>query len=213
MGNGAIYAETNYSGVLTRYTNFPAPDAESGLSITYNTASSFPTFSGCYGTYTNTFVIKDDWGYDCPGNDTPSNANVPGFATVYIAPDDAYLTQVNDIVYAYDLPRNENTDCGKNPPSSKPAPHIIAANPNITSALTIAPNPADNEINVSLINEKLKGGILKIYDNMGRLVQRIQVSDGLNVEQVDISQLANGVYQVNLESADGSVFGGKFTKN
>jgi hypothetical protein len=63
-----------------------------------------------------------------------------------------------------------------------------------TSGILIYPNPATNNIYISNIKER--GVIIKIYDISGRLVFEKTLSDK---EDVNISTLSKGMYQIKLE--------------
>jgi|GEM_PF-2438723 len=203
----AVYAETDYSGSISRYTNLAAPNAESGLSMTYNTGSNYPVFSGCYGSYTNTFVIKDDLGYDCSGNTTTTNVDVVP-TSINEPPVDAPVMQYNDVVYAYDLTPNYFTHCGGDP-VNRHAPNGTAA---VAKAVgfEIFPNPATDEINLSINDAGFTGGKLTVFDNLGRIAFTMKITDAH--AQADISKLLPGLYLVSLESTDGATYHGRFTK-
>ncbi|MFA9213464.1 MAG: T9SS type A sorting domain-containing protein [Candidatus Methylacidiphilales bacterium] len=83
--------------------------------------------------------------------------------------------------------------------------NTIAKKAAITN-LTVYPNPATDVLNISLSNGTVIE-IVNIYTVSGKLVNNIK----LNGNQIDISQLNNGVYMVEVLTADGS-FKTKFVK-
>jgi len=74
------------------------------------------------------------------------------------------------------------------------------------TVLTVYPNPATDVLNISLSNG-IAVEIVNIYDVSGKLVKTTK----LNGNQIDISQLNNGVYMLEAISAN-VIFKTKFVK-
>lgn len=74
---------------------------------------------------------------------------------------------------------------------------------------SIYPNPAKNGyINIDIIeNKPITINEIKIYDNLGRLVQSDAKysGQGFNKISVDISNLSKGIYFLNIENFDGAI--------
>jgi hypothetical protein len=210
------YAETDFSGTMLRYTTLNPADAETGLSMTHNTASDIPVFSGVYGSPVNTFVIKDDQNYDCTP-DIGVSATAPSYLVETAGNVDAGVHQIDDAAFAYDLPRIEMTDCGGTPPPPPPPPatrHNNGTNNAAASApMEVTPNPANSEINIGLSQANFAGGTLKIYDVAGRTVITRSLNAGDNSFRIDVSALKDGIYLVNLSNTDGTSYHTSFRKN
>jgi len=74
---------------------------------------------------------------------------------------------------------------------------------NLAAALAVYPNPANNVINVSNAENILVNGI-QIVDLNGRTVKSVKY-DGVTEAQVNISDLANGMYLMTVSSDKGSM--------
>ena len=74
---------------------------------------------------------------------------------------------------------------------------------NASTSFSVSPNPANDFITVSNLDNILVNGI-SITDLNGRVVKQNSYSDVTNV-QVNISDLASGVYMMNITSDKGSV--------
>ena len=73
----------------------------------------------------------------------------------------------------------------------------------LANAVSIYPNPARNVINIT--NGSAIGlDNATIYDVNGRLVQTIDLTNMTTEKSVDVSQLASGVYMVNIQGEGGN---------
>ncbi len=70
------------------------------------------------------------------------------------------------------------------------------------AAFSVFPNPANNVINVANANTKING--VSLVDLNGRTVKTITF-DSVSSAQVNIEDLAAGVYMMNIQSAEGEV--------
>ncbi len=70
------------------------------------------------------------------------------------------------------------------------------------NAVTIYPNPAADIVNINLGSSTLTNSEARLFDANGRLLKSIQLKS--TTQQIDISNLANGLYILKLE--DGSLF-------
>ena len=73
------------------------------------------------------------------------------------------------------------------------------------NSITIGPNPTSGQLTISIQSEKKDNVSLVVMDVKGRLVynKTFSLNEGLNVQQVDISNAASGVYIVSLTSPNG----------
>lgn len=69
----------------------------------------------------------------------------------------------------------------------------------------IIPNPAEHFFRITIGNDMSSlGGILSVTDMQGRLIKRIDISQGTpNLLEVSINDMKQGVYQVTLHSRAG----------
>ena len=65
----------------------------------------------------------------------------------------------------------------------------------------IFPNPADNNVMVS-VNNQLNSADITITDSRGRIVYEISDSDLSGLVNINISDLSPGIYQITLLSSD-----------
>ncbi|TNF46409.1 MAG: T9SS type A sorting domain-containing protein [Bacteroidetes bacterium] len=70
--------------------------------------------------------------------------------------------------------------------------------PKLTPALSLAPNPANDQLNLTLSNTS---GTVKIVDVLGNVVYMNQASEGSN--PINTSNFRNGVYFVTVEGIEG----------
>lgn len=73
---------------------------------------------------------------------------------------------------------------------------------NAQSAFSVYPNPANTVVNVA--NAKAQISAVSLVDINGRTVKSVQF-DGVSSAQVNIADLANGVYMMNIKSDKGTV--------
>ena len=78
----------------------------------------------------------------------------------------------------------------------------------------IYPNPAEHNINVSLYSNDAQNGTLKIFDATGKLVSENTqtLSQGENILSMDVTNLSNGVYLIQMTTAKGQISSHKFLK-
>jgi Secretion system C-terminal sorting domain/Ig-like domain CHU_C associated/GEVED domain len=76
--------------------------------------------------------------------------------------------------------------------------NAIKLNTNVTNAISIYPNPNNGIFNVAITSTKATTATIKIMDASGRIVRQIETAleKGKNKQVVDVSELANGVYGV-----------------
>jgi Secretion system C-terminal sorting domain len=75
--------------------------------------------------------------------------------------------------------------------------------------LTLYPNPSSNEVTIDYSLSSLQNVDFGIYDIRGRLVRKIEKGKkqaGKYVLKVDISNLANGIYIVQMRTGDDAIF-------
>lgn len=79
---------------------------------------------------------------------------------------------------------------------------IVALSPENKNSLTLYPNPAVNDIILSINVSKAAQAVVKIYDNVGRIVkmQKVNLVAGMSSLQVDVSMLAKGIYYLELSN-------------
>jgi Secretion system C-terminal sorting domain len=81
--------------------------------------------------------------------------------------------------------------------------------PPAENSLTLYPNPSSNEVTIGYSLSSLQNVDFGIYDIRGRLVRKIEKSKkqaGKYVLKVDISNLANGIYIVQMRTGEGGIF-------
>ncbi len=71
--------------------------------------------------------------------------------------------------------------------------------------LTIYPNPASSKIEISINNDKMTEGIIKIFDINGRCVLTHSIKMNNQTATMDISLLNNGFYQLCFETKNGTI--------
>lgn len=64
------------------------------------------------------------------------------------------------------------------------------------NGISIAPNPAKDNLNILFTNSKLNINELRIYDATGSVVLTSNINSGLSLESANISSLQSGVYNV-----------------
>lgn len=72
---------------------------------------------------------------------------------------------------------------------------------------SIYPNPADNYVTVQFASQSEATSTVNIIDLTGKVVSvtRLNTINGINTNTIDVSQLAKGMYLVNVQTPDGSV--------
>ena len=71
------------------------------------------------------------------------------------------------------------------------------------------PNPSHRELNISLNNVSA----IRVYDLQGRVMLHEQISAGTTLKKINIEELTNGLYIVELEKTSGGRLVKKFIKN
>ena len=146
-----------------------------------------------FGTNTlNTITVKAIYYFvknvDAPPPfNTPINKWLPECGT----------DQVNQLIpFSFSLHIKENNEL------STPETQI--------SYLQLFPNPADNTINLKLSNQPIQD--IRIYDLQGRVIFQEHTDGNSNNSQIDVSQFGNGIYIIQVTSAQGVVSSSKFIK-
>ncbi len=112
---------------------------------------------------------------------------------------------------AYNGNQNASTTwfagCKGGSPGVVYTPCVPAATDDLTKEdyITLYPNPAHNELN---LESNLTLSSVKIYDNLGRLIIYSEVKNN----KIDISSLAEGMYQLHCKTDKGAIFNVKFVK-
>jgi Secretion system C-terminal sorting domain len=81
--------------------------------------------------------------------------------------------------------------------------------PPAENSLTLYPNPSSNEVTIGYSLSSLQNVDFGIYDIRGRLVRKIEKGKkqaGKYVLKVDISNLANGIYIIQMRTGDDAIF-------
>jgi hypothetical protein len=71
--------------------------------------------------------------------------------------------------------------------------------------LPIQPNPASDQIHVSVLSESAKAVLVQIYDNVGRICfesAEFTLSEGYSSFDVNVSQLGPGYYTLAVGDAE-----------
>jgi hypothetical protein len=74
------------------------------------------------------------------------------------------------------------------------------------------PIPAVSNLNVEINNKTLKPVLITVTDMQGRIVmsQEVRHQNTISTHPINVSSMANGVYQISLDNGD-QVLKGKFT--
>jgi hypothetical protein len=81
---------------------------------------------------------------------------------------------------------------------------------NQISQLQIFPNPTENTLNLKLSNQPIQE--IVVFDLQGRVIFQENKSCTSNNSQIDVSDFSNGIYIVQVMSAQGIVSSSKFIK-
>ncbi|MEO8149594.1 MAG: GEVED domain-containing protein [Bacteroidia bacterium] len=79
-----------------------------------------------------------------------------------------------------------------------------------TSAVSIAPNPANDEIKVT-IDDEIDNYTLQIYSVTGQLLKTVQLNG--NIATVNVIDLAKGIYQLRVIGSSQNIMNSRFVKN
>jgi len=78
--------------------------------------------------------------------------------------------------------------------------------------IEILPNPVVDNLNLRLSSSKTKGGLIEIFDTMGRKVKSLNDIDFVNKPDIDISELAKGEYILKFSTSKNETTTIKFIK-
>jgi hypothetical protein len=83
----------------------------------------------------------------------------------------------------------------------------VAQIANTTTAFEVYPNPAANEVNLSITSANAASSQIKITNTLGQLVstKAVSLNAGQNTIQLDTKELVNGIYYVTYGSGQGAV--------
>jgi hypothetical protein len=83
------------------------------------------------------------------------------------------------------------------------------------STVSIYPNPAKDVLNIDLFATRTQNTSIKLMDMSGRLVKQIQLRSeaGMNQVKVDLRELAEGIYTVQVIANDELISVSKVHKN
>ena len=73
----------------------------------------------------------------------------------------------------------------------------------LNAAVVLYPNPATSQIQIQVADSRFLGAEMQIFDVYGKLISNATI-ETLST-QVDVSQLANGMYMVRINAAEGMV--------
>ena len=73
----------------------------------------------------------------------------------------------------------------------------------LNTAVVLYPNPATSQIQIQVADSRFLGAEMQIFDVYGKLISNATI-EALST-QVDVSQLANGMYMVRINAAEGMV--------
>ena len=161
---------------------------------------------------TNKVVPISAW-VDVNGSFKLNFSGVNSFnATPYVMLRDKYLNKLVDLrtnaTYQFDITNDSKSkdDNRFEVIFSDKSSGLNESNSMINTTLSVYPNPATDVLNISLSNGTSIETV-NIYNVSGKLVNNTK----LNGNQIDISQLNNGVYMVEVLTANGT-FKTKFVK-
>ncbi len=84
-----------------------------------------------------------------------------------------------------------------------------------TELVQLFPNPTQSLLNYELETQDATEVTVKIMDNYGRILHNelVQLGKGRSMQSLDVSQLANGLYYIQISCCDGDVITQKFVKD
>ncbi len=83
------------------------------------------------------------------------------------------------------------------------------------TSLLISPNPASNNLTFSFSDKQTQQILLRVFDVLGRPIhkQQLQSKIGINNQNIDLSNISNGHYFIELRKEDGQLFSsGRFVR-
>lgn len=106
----------------------------------------------------------------------------------YFKPITYYRLKMVDLDYSYEYSQIVSVEYGKNKDSQ----------------IIVFPNPASDELYISLIAPEQKEGVIEIKDLLGRSIysQKINLSQGVENSYINTSNFASGTYIVNVTYDD-----------
>ncbi len=102
----------------------------------------------------------------------------------------------------YDDVRYWDDNCSSSQRSANPEMEVTNAFDN--DGISLYPNPSDGNMMLTYSLPTEKQGQFMVYDVMGNTVAKTSLENGLHQKQIDLSQLASGVYYYKV-SYDGLV--------
>lgn len=199
---GAVYLETDDNGNPMRYTPHNPADAYSGGSMTINTLSNYPAYSGGYPG--GTFVIRNNYGVDCAADIPVATEDLPygmQLADHYNMP----VAAIAEVMLQYTFPYIEFDACGV----LKPGTTDIYDIRNKTG-LQLSPNPGHDYLDVQVAAKADMIYTMRIYDMTGRILWQ-ESARGTNA-RIPIRDLTPGAYILHVEDKDGRVQYTRFVK-
>ncbi len=191
-GAGAVYMQTNNSGVHSRYVPLNASHGTSTSAITYNSRNGYPVYSGVVG-YTPSFLIKDNYNSDCDPDTDPVEVD-QDLQYVDNTESPLPIDAIQEDLVRFVLPDTILLDCGY---ANKQAPTAIQTVRG--KGLVIAPNPATDFVEIQM-PLSMASGTINVYDVQGRLVSSRSFSSGNELVRLSVSGLMPGMYSVNVQS-------------
>lgn len=84
-----------------------------------------------------------------------------------------------------------------------------------TELVQLFPNPTQSSLNYELEAQDATEVTVKIMDNYGRILHNelVQLGKGRSMQSLDVSQLTNGLYYIQISCCDGDVITQKFVKD
>ena len=154
-----------------------------------------------------TILLSDEYG-------TPKDFTISGEDGVFTFPNLAFGTYR----ITYDIPGIQSPDIwitlsAENPENSSVVlivENSVAVEEPTSIEVSIAPNPAKHEINITL-PATLSSFDVQVVDMQGRIVKAGSVRSNNGILNIGVDQFASGLYHINLRSNDQMYFG-RFVK-
>ena len=96
---------------------------------------------------------------------------------------------------------NNQSEIILQPQPMSPVPVTVGLTEQTAIQFTLSPNPAQDYVRISGIPSNLNYS-LRIYDNVGRIIETKQIPSGNSMHEINISTLSSGIYTIEISNPD-----------
>jgi hypothetical protein len=90
--------------------------------------------------------------------------------------------------------------------SAPPVPDLVTSSEEyLTGTVSIYPNPADKKVTIALSELSANQASLQLIDPRGRVVNETRFERGESAKELDLEDLASGVYYIRIDTAKGKI--------